>query len=136
MLLAGKGLTDGTLDDSEARRLLEDGLSRVDLDGRRVLVLLPDSTRTCPLPMFFRSLVELMGPRVAKLDFLIALGTHQPMSREKINQLVGVTEDQRKTTYRDVDIFNHHWDQDGTFTQLGTIPAARIEEITDGLMAE
>jgi len=39
----------------------------------------------------FRLLHEQIGPRVARLDYLIALGTHQPMTDDAIDRLVGVT---------------------------------------------
>jgi nickel-dependent lactate racemase len=46
-----------------------------ELSNQRVLVLIPDHTRSLPLPMFFRSLVELLYD-VKQLDFMVALGTH------------------------------------------------------------
>ena len=49
------------------------------VDGKRVLVLIPDGTRHAPIPLLFRLLYELLGNRVARLDYLIALGTHPPM---------------------------------------------------------
>jgi nickel-dependent lactate racemase len=73
------------LDEEKARLLLEEGLARVPLEGRKTLVITPDSTRSGPMPMIFRLLAELLLPRVLKLDFLIALGTHQPLSQEAIN---------------------------------------------------
>lgn len=136
MLLAGKGLVDGFLDNDEARRLLTAGLEQLDLDGRRVLVLVPDDTRTCPLPAMFRHVVDILTPRVKKLDFLIALGTHQPLSQERINQLFGLTEEERTQNFANVGIFNHLWNQQGTFKKLGIIPAQRINEISDGLMLQ
>ena len=136
MLLAGKGLTDGFLDNNEARQLLTAGLEQVELDGRRVLVLVPDDTRTCPLPAMFRQVVEILTPRVQKLDFLISLGTHQPMSDERINKLFGLSQKERSETYANVGIFNHLWNEEGTFHNLGTIPADRIAEISGGRMRQ
>lgn len=136
MLLACKGLEDGYLTDSETYFLLKAGLDQVDLTGKRVLVLIPDSTRSCPLGMLFRAMVDLVGSRASKLDFLIALGTHQPMSAEKINELVGLSEAERQSTYKHVGVFNHDWPVAGTFKNFGTIPAKRIAEITGGLLAE
>ncbi|MDI9445686.1 MAG: lactate racemase domain-containing protein, partial [Planctomycetota bacterium] len=95
MLYAAEGRTDGFLDDSETLALLAAGLEQARLDGQRVLVLIPDETRTCPLPLLFRCLADLIGPRAAKLDFLIALGTHQPLPEERINNLLGITAEQR-----------------------------------------
>ncbi len=134
MLLACRGLTDGYLTDSEAYFLMKAGLDRVDLKGKKVLVLIPDSTRTCPLPMLFRHLVDLIGSKVAKLDFLIALGTHQPMPEDKINALLGLTEEERKGKYGKIGVFNHDWQDKNTFRILGTIPAAEIHQISKGLM--
>ena len=59
--------------------------------GKRVLVIIPDGTRTAPIPLFFRLLYEALGSRVSRLDYLIALGTHPPMSDAAIDALVGVS---------------------------------------------
>jgi len=72
----------------------------------------------------------------AALDYLIALGTHQPMSKEAINTLVGVTPEERAGKYAGVNIFNHRWDDPDTFVSLGQITEDEIEEITGGLMRQ
>jgi len=136
MLLSGKGVESGKLSDAEAYDVFKQGLDQEDLDGKRVLVLIPDDTRSCPLSMLFRNLVDVLSPRVAKLDFLIALGTHQPMKEEKILGMLGLTAEERATTYKDVGLFNHEWNKEGTFADLGAIPPERIAEITGGLMNE
>ena len=59
--------------------------------SKRVLVIIPDGTRTAPIPLFFRLLYEALGGRVSRLDYLIALGTHPPMSDAAIDALVGVS---------------------------------------------
>jgi nickel-dependent lactate racemase len=130
----GKYYTDQFLDESDVRDLMAEVLSQAGLDGKRVLVIIPDHTRTAPIPLFFRLFYELLGGRVAALDYLVALGTHQPMGEEALNKLVGVTAAERAEKYGDVRIFNHRWDQPDTFVTIGTIPAAEIEEITGGLM--
>jgi len=112
------------------------GLDQVNLAGKKLLVLIPDATRSCPLPMLFRHLVDLVGPKVARLDFLIALGTHQPMPEDKINALLGLTEDERKGRYKNIGIYNHDWQSHGTFKILGTIPAETIHKISHGLMRQ
>ena len=133
-MLAGEGRQDGILTDSETYDILKAGLSQVDLDGKRLLILIPDETRTCPLPMLFRHVVDLLSPRVAKLDFLIALGTHQPIPEERVNKLLGISAEERQGKYGKVGIFNHMWEEEGTFAPLGSIPKERIVEITGGLM--
>ena len=69
--------------------LARQGLARLPLDGKRVIVLIPDGTRTMPMPLMFEILERELGPRVAALDFLVALGTHTPMSDEQLSRHVG-----------------------------------------------
>ena len=135
-MVFGKGYTDRFLTEHEVHDLMAEALAQANLDGKRVLVIIPDHTRTAPVPLFFRLFHELLGGSVAALDYLVALGTHQPMSEEALNKLVGVTAAERAEKYRDVRILNHRWDLPDTFVTIGTIPAAEIEEITGGLMRQ
>ena len=50
--------------------------------NQKLLVIVPDGTRTAPIGMVFQSLHRAVGGKVHALDVLIALGTHQPMSEE------------------------------------------------------
>jgi nickel-dependent lactate racemase len=135
-MVIGKGYEDAYLSEDEARDLVVQGFAGVEVKGRRVLVIIPDSTRSAPLPLFFRLFHEVVGGEVAALDYLIALGTHQPMSEEAINRLVGVTAQERREKYAGVNIFNHRWNLADTFATIGTITADEIEEITGGLMRQ
>ena len=133
-MVFGKGYEDGFLAEREVHDLMAEALTGANLDGKRVLIIIPDHTRTAPIPLFFQLFHELLGGRVAALDYLVALGTHQPMSEDALNALVGVTAAERAKEYGDVRIFNHRWDLPDTFATIGTIPSAEIEEITGGLM--
>ena len=53
-----------SLSDTEVRELLAKGLGRLDLEGRRVLVVIPDGTRTAPIGLFFGLLGDLLGSKV------------------------------------------------------------------------
>lgn len=134
--MIGKGYEDKFLADAELNELVSLALARVDLAGKRVLIITPDSTRTAPLPKMFRLFYEVLGQEVAALDYLIALGTHQPMSEAAINALFGLTPVERAEKYASVNIFNHRWDLPETFINLGQITEAEIEEITGGLMRQ
>ncbi len=123
------------LGEDDVREILVSGIDQARLDGKRILVIIPDSTRTAPMPMIFRLLHELLADRVASLDFLVALGTHPLMSDEALLKLVGITAEERHTTYAEVGIHNHRWDLPETFATVGTIPSADIEEITDGMLS-
>jgi len=122
--------------EAEVRRIFAEAVFQADLVGKKVLVLIPDSTRTCPLPMMFRQMVETFRPHVAKLDFLIALGTHQPMSEDAIDKLLGRMPENKTELFSGIGVYNHLWNREETFAKLGTLSADRIAEVTGGLMRE
>ncbi len=132
----GAGRTDSLLTEEEARELLQQCFETAALDGKRLLVIIPDGTRSGPVPLFFRLFHELLGDKVAALDYLIALGTHQPMSEEAIQQRLGVSAEEMATRYANVHVFNHHWEQAETFATLGIIPAEEIKELSGGRFAQ
>jgi len=130
------GYTDRTLTEDEVAALVRDALAEAPLDGKRVLGILPDGTRSAPIPQLFRLICAALLPRVAQLDFLIALGTHAPMSPEQINARVGVEPHEWDTTFRGVHVYNHEWGDPETFITLGVIPQAEIEEMSEGRLHE
>ena len=134
-MVTGKGYTDRTLTEAEVRTILADALAAQPLDGQRVLLVIPDGTRSGPIDVLFRLLHELLAVRVAALDVLIALGTHQPMSDDAIQRRLGVTADEMASRYASVRVFNHHWEDPATFRTLGVIPAAEIEQLSRGLLS-
>jgi lactate racemase len=132
--VTGQGVTEGHLSQVEVERIAHDGLAPLEVDGKRVLVLIPDGTRTMPMPLMVDVLGRELGPRATKLDYLVALGTHAPMSDDQLSRLVGRTVvDGRTGSHR---IFNHRWDDPSTFATLGTIPAAEVAEISGGLASQ
>ena len=135
-MLYGKGSTTETLTDGDIQQYISQALDSLSLERKRVLVLIPDSTRTAPLPLFFRILYEHIGRRVARLDYLIALGTHPPMEEDAIEQLVGVSAQERSEHYPNVSILNHHWSQPDMLKTVGTISHEEAQQITNGLLAE
>src|SRR6186713_936051 len=130
MTAVGKGVADGYLSPDELDAIARDGLGALPVDGRRVLVIIPDGTRTMPMPLMFELIERELGARVAALDFLVALGTHTPMTDAQLTAHVGRTViDGRAGAHR---IFNHRWDDPATYARLGTIPARDIADITGG----
>ncbi len=132
----GSGFLDRTLTDDEITTLIESAFADNTLDGKRVLVIIPDGTRSAPIPQMFRLLHKTLAYRVAALDFLIALGTHRPMTPEQINVLVGVAPEEWETTFAGVHVFNHHWENPETFINLGTISADEVGVISNGLLCQ
>ena len=132
----GKGHTDRLLTESEVRDLMDEVLASVKLTGRRVLILIPDGTRSGPVHLFFRLFHELLWDRVSALDYLIALGTHQPMAQEAILHHLGITSGEMAGRYAGVLVFNHQWENPEILRTVGTIPASDIEELSRGLLSE
>jgi nickel-dependent lactate racemase len=135
-MVVRKGYEEGFLSENTVRELMGQALSDLGLENKRVLIIIPDHTRTAPIPLFFRLFHEFLGEQVAALDYLVALGTHQPMREEALNRLVGIGAAERAEKYAQVHIFNHEWDKPGCFRTIGTITADEIAEITGGLMRQ
>jgi lactate racemase len=106
---------------------LEKGLGG-NFRNQRVLVLIPDHTRSLPLPFLFRSLVDVMY-ETKQLDFMVALGTHPSLSEESLNKLVGISVKQRMTIFKHVGLLNHDWDTPSALTSLGVIEQDEIRQI-------
>lgn len=130
----GRGLDQGCLSGQQVREIARDGLAQLPLDGARVLVLIPDGTRSMPMPLLFEILEQQLGRRASALDFLIALGTHQPLSDAQLSPLIGRPVSNGICGKHHV--FNHHWDREENFVNLGEIPAEEIAKLTGGLLKE
>jgi nickel-dependent lactate racemase len=103
--------------------------------NKRVLAIIPDGTRTAPVGLLFKTLFEQIGGTTAAFDILVALGTHQPMSNAAICQRLEITETDWRSTFSKVRFFNHAWDKPEALRNIGTIPAAEIDELTGGLFS-
>jgi len=135
-MVIGNGYENEWMPEPEARAIVEEALGRVDLTDKGVLVIIPDSTRTAPVPFFFSLFCELLSDKTRKLDYLVALGTHRLLTESALNQLVGISPAERKGKYNGIGIYNHRWDLADTFKGIGTITAGEVAKITHGLLVE
>lgn len=126
-MLDAQATSDQPLSAEAIRSALDKGLARK-FSGKRVLVLIPDHTRTLPLPQLFRIMVDVLSD-ASKLDFMVALGTHPPLDESALLKLVGVSHDERLTHYGWVGLFNHAWDKADSLEQIGTLTQDRVKEI-------
>lgn len=133
-MVKGIGSPDHSCMEEEVRTLLEEGTPVRLFDRKRVLVLTPDATRTCPLPMMIRSVVDVIGARAAKLDFMVALGTHTPLAQKDILKLYGI--DSRRKMFRGIEFFNHEWDRQESFARIGTFTQEEVEDLSEGRLKE
>ncbi|MDQ6630652.1 MAG: lactate racemase domain-containing protein [Verrucomicrobiota bacterium] len=103
--------------------------------GKKVLLIVPDATRTAPVGLMFQTLFEQIGGVTKNLDVLIALGTHQPMSEAAICERLEISEAARKGKYHGVQFFNHDWNNPAALKRIGTISKEEISELSDGLFS-
>ncbi len=64
--VVGRGVDAGLLSVEDVKAIAREGLARMPLDGRRVLVLIPDGTRTMPMPLLFDLLDEAPWARAPR----------------------------------------------------------------------
>lgn len=131
-MVTGKGYEDGFLTGEETDVLMSGAVDKAGLDGKKVLALIPDHTRTAPVGMIFKTLYRLLAHRAKSLDFLIALGTHPPMTQEQIYKRVEITAEEHRQKYPKVRFFNHRWKEPGALTPAGAILEQEISRITEG----
>ena len=117
---------------AEIREVLPDGLAKMDVAGKRVLIIIPDNTRTLPMPALFETIAGSLSPRVAEVTFLIALGTHPPLTADELLRHLGP----RMSDFPNVRVIQHEWDNPRALTQVGTITQEEMEEISHGLLIE
>ena len=126
------GGADSVLGDDQIRSFVHDRLAGASLDGRRVCVLVPDRTRTCPVPLLVEAVHEALHGRVSALTVLVALGTHAYLSPEELAGHFGADPDELHTRFPDTRILNHEWSDPDTFATVGRIDASRVDELSDG----
>lgn len=99
--------------------------------GKRVLLIVPDSTRTAPVGMIFKPLYSQLAPVTAALDVMVALGTHQPMSDEAICERLEISLADRQSLYGRAAFLNHAWDDPAELKRVGVIPAEEIRRLAE-----
>ena len=129
------GGPDRTLGEEEVAGFVAEQLAGIDADGRSVCVLVPDGTRAFPLPLLVRAVHRALHGRASRLTVLVALGTHAPMSEDALAAHLGYTGRNLSDVYPGTEVRNHEWWKPETFAHLGTIPAARIEELSEGRLS-
>lgn len=110
-------------------------LENLAVQNRRVLLVVPDATRTAPVGTLFKIIHEKLAPRVQKLDVMVALGTHKAMTHSEICARLEISEAEKNARYPNVELLNHEWDNPDALAHLGVIPSAEIAALSDGLFA-
>jgi nickel-dependent lactate racemase len=131
----GKGSATGYLTDDEVKDLVYQTFTEWDLTGQKVLVIVPDGTRTMPMSLMFRTLFTVLSGKVRKLDYLVALGTHMVMDEDHLNHHFGISAGERSGIFKDIGLYNHEWSLPDTFAEIGLISAEETRDITDGMLS-
>ncbi len=128
-----RGHESARLTDADVRAVLAQASEDLQPTGKRILVVIPDLTRSAPIPMMTREIHAALAGPAESLDFLIALGTHPALTDEQIDRLVGVPTGRREEVFGDSRFFNHQWDNPSALATIGTLSEQKVQEITGGL---
>jgi nickel-dependent lactate racemase len=129
----GVGRADRMLSEAEVRGVVARAADVLAGSGR-ILALIPDGTRSMPMPLLRSLLDEFLAPRVEALDYLVALGTHRPMTEEALSRLLGCPVAQGRAGRSRV--INHEGQNPAALALLGVLSAAEIAELTGGRLSE
>jgi nickel-dependent lactate racemase len=138
-LAAGAAVVGGpgeVLSEDEVTAFVAEQLGAVDLDGKSVCVVIPDATRSCPLPLLLTAVHGALVGRVSRMTALVALGTHAPMTEAHLARHLGHPAGDSAARYPGLEVRNHEWADPATFVSLGVLPAGRVEELSGGLLSE
>ena len=134
-LLAQIAPSNHVVSPDQVAEVIATACSPEDFRGQRVLLIVPDGTRTAPVGLVFQALHRQIAEATKAFDVMIALGTHQPMNESAICERLEISETERKEAYRQVRFHNHTWNDPATLKNIGVIPADEIKLLTGGLFA-
>jgi lactate racemase len=119
----------------QVAQLVARALPAGDYRDQRVLLIVPDHTRTAPVGLLFQTIFAQIGAATRELDVLIALGTHPPMSEQAICERLEISIEQHRNEFKKVRFFNHEWDNPAALTEIGMLTSADVKELTAGLFS-
>ncbi|WP_299037669.1 lactate racemase domain-containing protein [uncultured Pseudokineococcus sp.] len=137
-LARGAALTGGAetlLDQDAVTSFVAEQLGALDLAGRSVCLVIPDATRSCPLPQLLDAVHGALAGRADRITALVALGTHAAMSEEQLARHCGYPVGDVDARFPGLTVLNHAWRDPSTFVTLGAISAERVEELSQGRLA-
>jgi nickel-dependent lactate racemase len=130
------GGPDEVLTDEQVRAFVLEQLAAADVDGRSVCVIVPDGTRSCPMPLLLGAVHEALAGRVTRLTVLVALGTHARMGEAELSRHLGYPAGGFAERYPGATVRNHEWWDPYSFASVGTIGADRIAELSEGRLRQ
>jgi nickel-dependent lactate racemase len=97
--------------------------------GEHVLVLVPDRTRNLPLAELFPVVAAALH-RAARIDVMVALGTHPALAESDVRDLIGLSSGSLGSLATSLGtISNHDWSNPSVLRPIGTVSAGRLQEV-------
>jgi nickel-dependent lactate racemase len=125
-----------TLSAAALRTFVHEAFASEDLDGKSVCLVIPDATRSCPLPLLLSAVHQALAGRARSVTALVALGTHAAMSDAQLARHLGYEDGNAEATYPGMRVMNHEWWDPDTFRSLGHISAERVSELSEGRLVQ
>jgi len=129
------GGSGGEVSETQVSQLVAEALPTANYTGKRLLLIIPDHTRTAPVGLLFKTIFAQIGAVTKELDILTALGTHPPMSEQAICERLEISLEERRAQFSQVRFFNHEWDNPAALQEIGTLNSQDVSELTDGLFS-
>ena len=120
---------------AQVREIVAQACPAKDYHGKKVLLIVPDATRTAPVGLVFQAVHAQIGAATAACDVMFALGTHPPMSEQAMLERLEITPEERGGEYGRVRLLNHEWDNPDALKTVGTMSSTEISELTGGLFS-
>ncbi|MGH3472647.1 MAG: lactate racemase domain-containing protein [Nocardioidaceae bacterium] len=120
------------LTESRVQHFISDQLSGVPLDGRSVCVLVPDATRSCPLPLLMHAVHHSLHERASSVTLLVALGTHAAMTDEQLAGHLGYPVADPHSVYPGMTVLNHEWWRRDCLVSVGSLSADLVHTLSGG----
>jgi nickel-dependent lactate racemase len=131
--LTGKGNRDELMDAASIREIVRSSVEEWPVRApARVLGIIPDKTRTFS-PQVIHELLAACQDRGLHLDFLIATGTHAPMTDAESAYFLKSAG--HEDLFRNAIIANHTTDP-SDLVSLGTLEASEVRELSGGLLTD
>jgi lactate racemase len=134
-VIAQTGMPPEPLSESHLYEVIDLAFQTWKLTSQKVLVIIPDRTRTAFVPLLFKLIVKVFSPRVKQLDFLVALGTHPMLSDVEIFQHIGLAPEEFNSGFQRIRIFNHSWQDPDSLSEIGLITPEETNQISGGLLS-
>ena len=125
-----------TVPQADLDSFLKAQLAKFPVDGKTVVLVVPDGTRSMPLPRIIGTVYNELVGRVASLTALIALGTHAYMSEAELDHWFGAEPEGLAAKFPGMTVVNHDWKNPDAIAKVGTIDADTIDKLSGGRLKQ